>query len=1136
MYNKKAMIVPVLGTVLVVFAIVLASIIGLVIGPTFQGEAIQKGGLGISIHNHAEFWIKALDESIQIISRRSAYDLGKSGGIIGPEVFTWFTGYPTMDTLQKNLESQIKESLPQGTIKAGRTIEWGAGFIDALYLDCGPIASSECFFVKGNKSLSISDKAIEAKISLNPHKFYFKIDSNYFRLLNAGRTILDIDPFKTIVFVDKDLGKLQREINNAKAAGDSRFKDLDVGITVSGDVVEFTILDKTCLLKSDNYCITPLKPGEPGIINPIDGKLIPYDFLKLKFRVNVENPIAPPACTRSNPTVTITPSTQTGPQGSSLTYTVSVKNNDGSDCGSSIFALSNTVCPSELACALNKNSLTISPGLTDSTTITVSSTLLTPVGTHTFKVKATNFGETNYWREDSADYVIPPECIGHSECAQECDDLGIDFKWHGRNCRYSPPICDIYNIWTGTCPEGDAGCMTGQCCIGQCQSNKCVCSHTNFVDVYGNRCPSGQTCGADCYCHPTSICTANLIPTVTGNGPCTVALSMSTSGCDRQIWEIRNATGQVCAGIVSDSVSCPVQTVPLGSHNYNLYINGVLKDSDQVECVAPSCIGDLTTSVWDPGTGTCTIGASFIPYNCDNQGWEIRDTNNNVKCSGTLPDTNCPTQWSFSGTNYTYLYIGGVLKSTRTDTCGAAPVCSAVFSAIISGTGPVMDTCEVSASFIPTNCDNKPWQIKDSSTDAVVCGKTLPDSACQWIVFSGATGTTYIYDLYIDGVSKGTSSVRCNPTPECTIDSDCTGGSRCTEKRCNPLTTKCEYPPKPAGTVFATKSGYCPTYCSANTKYTSTSLKSCDRKCDGVSANEPDCDFSSGCTPSDYSPQSCGTNTRTCSSYCSAGVKYTTTGNQQCNNGCASDGINCDSCTPPPCSYTSQSCGTSSTVCEQKCEGGVEYSNGHVKSCNLACASDGINCDSSCSTPSCGSTDYDTKRTCHNSCNGNRCTWVYFCNYASGSNNEIQCLDCCDWGGCTAPYNCGCSVPKQIITEFQSSPSCYYYWDCCTGWWNGVCTSCGWCPVTVTASCGYNDACTYGKFCSSQTSPVITKTVGCGIGSSTASSSCTIDTQCAYSGSLPTCTYYQTYKCNCVLGFTNGCWWESPTTFTATCT
>jgi hypothetical protein len=90
--------------------------------------------------------------------------------------------------------------------------------------------------------------------------------------------------------------------------------------------------------------------------------------------------------------------------------------------------------------------------------------------------------------------------------------------------------------------------------------------------------------------------------------------------------------------------------------------------------------------------------------------------------------------------------------------------------------------------------------------------------------------------------------------------------------------------------------------------------------------------------------------------------------------------------------------------------------------------------------------------------------------------------------------------------------------------------------VTVTASCGYSDACTYGKFCSSQTSPVITKTVGCGIGSSTASSSCTIDTQCAYSGSLPTCTYYQTYKCNCVLGFTNGCWWESPTTFTATCT
>ena len=1364
------MIVPVLGTVLVVFAIVLASFLGLVIGPTFQGEAMQKGGLGISIHNHAEFWIKALDESIQIISRRSAYDLGKSGGIIGPEIFTWSIGYPPMETLQKNLESQIEESLPQGTIKAARIIEWGSGFIDAL--DCGPIESSECFFVKGNKSLSISDKAIEAKISLKPHKFYFKIDSNYFRLLNVGIAIVGEARFNVPLFEGR-LGDLLNEINAAKnplsPSYDPRFKNLDVGINVLGsgsssdsslvgywkfneglgniandysgngnngiingatwttgkygkalqfdgisnyveipdnpslrasnnqitvemwikrnkvptnvqcliskigdgpdsvaadfnvtyyisvpslvtfspltehnsqfhygiaygsyqfhepvnfglindynwhhiaatydgnilksyldgnlvesratltkkmplndqpviigankaygpgdffngtidevkiynralsedeikgeyssarekNIVEITISDKTCLLSNDNYCIAPLKPGEPGIINPMDGKLIPYDFLKLKFRVDVENPIAPPICTRRNPTVTITPSTQTGPPGSSLIYSVSVKNNDNPSCGSSIFILSNTVCPSELNCVLNKNSLTISPGLTDSTTITVSSILSAPFGTYTFKVKATNFGEISYWKEDSADYVIPPECVVHTECAQKCDDLGIDFKWHGRNC--ASEICSIYEIWRGTCPEGDEGCMTGQCCIGQCQSNKCVCSHTNYVDLYGSRCPSGQSCGADCYCHPAPACTADLVPTVTGTGPCTVTLSMTTSGCDRRIWEIRNATSQVCVGIVSNPVSCPTQTVPLGSYNYNLYINGVLKDSEVVNCVAPSCTADLTTSVFDPRTGICTIGASFVPAYCDDQTWEIRDTNNNVKCSGTLPDTNCPVQWSFSGTNYTYLYIGGVLKGTKTDTCSAAPLCSAVFSAIISGIGPVVDTCEVSAGFIPTNCDNKPWQIKDSTTGAVVCDKTLPASTCQWIVFSGATGTTYTYDLYIDGAFKGTSSVRCNPTPECAVDSDCSDGSRCTDDKCNPLTKKCEHTPKPAGTVFATKSGYCPAYCSAGTKYTPTTLKSCDRKCDGVSANEPDCDYTAGCTASDYSSQSCGITTRTCPNYCSAGTKYTSTGNQQCNNGCVADGINCDVCTPPACSYTSESCGTSSEVCPHKCEGGIEYMDGHH--CNLGCAADGINCGSGCTASSCGSADYDTKKTCHSGCNGDRCTWVYFCNDASGSNNEFQCLDCCDWGGCSAPYNCGCSVSAQIITEFQSNPSCYYFWDCCTGWAGPICTSCGWCPVTVTASCGYNDACTYGKFCEKQTTSYSDYCQCCVIGCNTywGTNECTINTQCAYSGSEPTCTYYTDYVCDCfgAIGFNFR--WQSPATFTATC-
>ena len=1158
MYNKKAMIVPVLGTVLVVFAIVVASVIGLVIGPTFQGEAMQKGGLGISIHNHAEFWIKALDESIQIISRRSAYDLGKSGGIIGPKVFTWFIGYPSMNTLQKNLEAKIKDSLPQGTIKAERTIEWSSGFIDildykrgtsdscgdlivevpgeecddgnnidgdgcsstcliedlAFLSTCGTIRNSKCFFVKGNKSFSISDEDIEAKISLYPHKFYSQINSSYFKLLYVGRQILDNPIYSSLL---NDIAALESLLQ-------ADFADLDFQISsLSGNIIEITITDKSCL-PTEFYCLAPLKPGEDGII--LGGKEIPYDFLELKFRVDLDNLIAPPTCTRSSPTITITPSTQTGSKGSSLTYNVNVKNNDGSDCGDSIFDLS-TVCPSGFICTLSRNSLTISPDSTDSTTITVSSTLLTPSGTHMFEIKTTNSGETDYWKADSANYVIPKECTIQTECAQECDNLGIDFKWHGRNCVSG--ICSIYEIWSGTCPEGDENCMTGQCCMGECQSNKCVCSHTNYVDVYGSRCPSGQTCGEDCYCHPTSTCTADLTTTVMGSGPCTVSLFMSTSGCDRQIWEIRNSTGQVCAGIVSNPVSCPAQTVPLGSHIYSLYINGIRKDSEEAVCVIPTCVGDVITSVFDPGTGTCTIGSSLIPYNCETKNWEIRDADNNVRCLGTLPDTNCPAQWSFSGTTYTYLYIDGELKSTKTDTCKAGPTCSAVLSTIqVSGEG----SCTFLADFSHANCDSKSWEIKDKDTSTIVCSKTLPDNSCQWNVLSGASGTTYNYELWIDGSLQDIDSARCNP--ECLSNSDCDDGSRCTDNICD--NGICKYPPKPAGTVFATKSGYCPPYCSGNTKYTPSVLKTCDRVCDGVSANEPDCDYTVGCTPSDYSSQSCGTTTRTCSDYCSEGTKYIATGNTQCNNGCA-DSVNCaSSCTAPACSYTSQSCGTSTITCPDKCEGGIEYRDGHTTTCNLGCA-DSVNCASSCTASSCGSSDYDTKKTCYSSCNGDRCTWVYLCNEASDSKNEFQCLDCCDWGGCTAPYNCGCSIPAQTRTEFQSNPSCYYYWDCCTGWTGPICYSCGWCRVDVTASCSYSDACTYGKFCQKQTKSYSDSCQCCALGCNTytATNSCTTNAQCAYPGSEPTCTYYTDYKCDCVLAVGYNFRWESSATFTATC-
>jgi len=94
---------------------------------------------------------------------------------------------------------------------------------------------------------------------------------------------------------------------------------------------------------------------------------------------------------------------------------------------------------------------------------------------------------------------VSQKCVNHDECSQACDNLGIDFHWMGTG--------SSYRSWNGICPSRVYGCMTGKCCIGQCAyttTSDCTCVRTNKVDIYGDVCPTGQTCGSDCYCHPVS--------------------------------------------------------------------------------------------------------------------------------------------------------------------------------------------------------------------------------------------------------------------------------------------------------------------------------------------------------------------------------------------------------------------------------------------------------------------------------------------------------------------------------------------------------------------------------------------------------------------------------------------------------
>jgi hypothetical protein len=115
---------------------------------------------------------------------------------------------------------------------------------------------------------------------------------------------------------------------------------------------------------------------------------------------------ASPACVHANPSVTISPSQ--GPMvlaGTAVTYTVSVTNNDPSNCSASSFALQATA-PSGWQAVLSTSTLTLNPGMSASTNLTVTSPLTASRGTYKFSVSACNTAATTVTASSTATYVI----------------------------------------------------------------------------------------------------------------------------------------------------------------------------------------------------------------------------------------------------------------------------------------------------------------------------------------------------------------------------------------------------------------------------------------------------------------------------------------------------------------------------------------------------------------------------------------------------------------------------------------------------------------------------------------------------------------------------------------------------------
>lgn len=277
MYNKKGMIIPTIGVVLVVVSVALM-VFGSFAGWTFEVESMQKGGLAMSIHNQEEFWTKAFDQSAEIIARKSAYDLGKTGGIGGSSM--WTISHPTMDELKDSFGNHMAGKLPQGDMNIGQIINWMWSNVSVTSYSSNCGSSQPCFYINISTIFSIKDDSLDAVATLNPHNFYSKISSNYFKLLVAGRAIMEDSQYNQYL---ENAGALYNAII---ASGDSRFSGLEIKPPViDGSIVEFTITEYC--YPPDYYCLAPLKPSETGI-NDASGNPIPYDYVRLTFKYDME--------------------------------------------------------------------------------------------------------------------------------------------------------------------------------------------------------------------------------------------------------------------------------------------------------------------------------------------------------------------------------------------------------------------------------------------------------------------------------------------------------------------------------------------------------------------------------------------------------------------------------------------------------------------------------------------------------------------------------------------------------------------------------------------------------------------------------------------------------------------------------
>lgn len=163
---------------------------------------------------------------------------------------------------------------------------------------------------------------------------------------------------------------------------------------------------------------TQLLDSTPGTSSFSDATFLPGTLFEDPIKGIIVKPVSrtadtatvtiqfgPGICVRSSPTVSISPSTQWGYPGDSLTYTLSVTNNDSSACSPSTFTINPTL-PLDWSQTPLAPTLTLSGGASSTVQVGIKSAVDATIGPYSVSETATNNSDSAYKTTSSATYDV----------------------------------------------------------------------------------------------------------------------------------------------------------------------------------------------------------------------------------------------------------------------------------------------------------------------------------------------------------------------------------------------------------------------------------------------------------------------------------------------------------------------------------------------------------------------------------------------------------------------------------------------------------------------------------------------------------------------------------------------------------